>query len=530
MDEWSHPHLFSRRPALPKTRAMPRMVMLVLALVLAAPATARAATRYAAPGGSTTSAGCEAADPCTLERAVNGASPGDEVVVGPGAYHLTTALKPRGALDLHGDADYAAPEVSAAASLSATPLTFRAGTLSHLALSAGGKQTALSLLGGTADGVRVASAAGIGAVVAASRSGTVLRNSVVTGAATAAKLSGKGDVALRNVTAMAARSDSEGIDADVDGSATLVNVLVRGGKTDIKGHKGTAAAAFSNFRPERTSGLQDGAGNQSEEPLFADADYRPAEGSPTIDAGALDALAASADPDGRPRRLGSAPDIGAYEFVPAAAAAPAGDDGSEAPGSETQMPAELRGVPAPEQGRSVVVAAARGTVRVRRPGEPRFVPLATAGRRIPVGSVLDARRGRVQLVSAVGRQGAVQAGVFWGSRFRATQGRHGGGMTTLTLRGPELRACGRAGGRIALASKKRRRSRSLWGRDHHGRFRTHGHDSVATARGTAWLTRETCAGTRTRVIEGAVSVRDLRRHRRVLVKAGHSYLARRHAR
>jgi ferric-dicitrate binding protein FerR (iron transport regulator) len=192
------------------------------------------------------------------------------------------------------------------------------------------------------------------------------------------------------------------------------------------------------------------------------------------------------------------------------------------------MPKELRGVPFPKQGVSVVVAAARGHVRVRRPGDSRFVPLDAAGR-VPVGSVLDARHGRVQLVSAVGS--GVQSGVFWGTRFRATQSRRGGGMTTLTLRGPELRRCGRTTAKLAFASKKkRRRVRSLWARDRHGRFRTHGHDSVATARGTAWFTRETCAGTRTRVTRGAVSVRDLRRHRTVLVKAGHSYLARRHAR
>jgi hypothetical protein len=37
-----------------------------------------------------------------------------------------------------------------------------------------------------------------------------------------------------------------------------------------------------------------------------------------------------------------------------------------------------------------------------------------------------------------------------------------------------------------------------------------------------------CDGTLTRVTSGAVSVRDFRRHRTVLVRAGHSYLARRH--
>jgi ferric-dicitrate binding protein FerR (iron transport regulator) len=66
----------------------------------------------------------------------------------------------------------------------------------------------------------------------------------------------------------------------------------------------------------------------------------------------------------------------------------------------------------------------------------------------------------------------------------------------------------------------------LWAEDSHGRFRSRGRNSVATVRGTRWLTRETCAGTQTRVEEGAVVVRDLRRDRTVTVRAGHSYLAR----
>jgi hypothetical protein len=502
------------------------MALLVLALLLTAPSAAQAATRHAAPGGAPDSPDCAAAAPCTLERAVNGAAPGDEVVVGPGTYRVAAPLKPAGALDLHGDRDHAWPRVVADASVKTALLTFRSGTLSHLWLETSiPKQPALTLQGGTADGVRLASTAGPGGAVAASKAGTALRNSVVTGATAGLTLSGTGDVGLRNVTAMASADDSIGIRADVDGSATVVNVIVRGAKRDIEGHKGTATAAFSNFRPGHSSGLDAGVGNQSAEPLFADADYRPAAGSPTIDAGALDALATSPDPDGQPRALGGAPDIGAYEFVPVAAA-PGGPGGG---GTEQQMPEELRGVPAPKQGVSVVVAAARGAVRIRRPGAAAFEPLDT-GTRVPVGSVLDARRGRVRLVSAIGGQGAVQSGVFWGSRFRATQRRRGGGMTTLTLRGPELRGCGRSragGAAIALASKKRRHVRSLWGRDHHGRFRTHGHDSVATARGTAWVTRDTCAGTRTRVRSGAVSVRDLGLHRRVLVEAGESYLARR---
>jgi hypothetical protein len=49
---------------------------------------------------------------------------------------------------------------------------------------------------------------------------------------------------------------------------------------------------------------------------------------------------------------------------------------------------------------------------------------------------------------------------------------------------------------------------------------------VATTRGTSWLTEDRCDGTLTRVTSGAVEVRDRVRGTTVLVRAGHSYLAR----
>ena len=52
----------------------------------------------------------------------------------------------------------------------------------------------------------------------------------------------------------------------------------------------------------------------------ANGDYREAAGSPTIDAGVTD-RSAPLDLDGNARTLGAAPDIGAFEFVPAAVAA-----------------------------------------------------------------------------------------------------------------------------------------------------------------------------------------------------------------
>ncbi|HEX6391259.1 MAG TPA: hypothetical protein VFZ89_17485, partial [Solirubrobacteraceae bacterium] len=66
----------------------------------------------------------------------------------------------------------------------------------------------------------------------------------------------------------------------------------------------------------------------------------------------------------------------------------------------------------------------------------------------------------------------------------------------------------------------------LWARDRGGRFRTHGRNSVATVRGTRWVTTDTCKGTRTTVTEGSVSVRDLGTERTVVVRKGKTYLAR----
>jgi hypothetical protein len=494
-------------------------------LVLVATPTAQAAQRYAAPGGSTTSR-CPAADPCTIERAVNGAAAGDEVIVASGAYDLTAPLNPRGALDLHGDPDQMWPRIIASDKVSGSVLRFRGGTLAHVSLEAvNPDREALELDAGVADGIRVLSNAGTGATVSLTDGGTVLRNSVVrsldpkSGAKALDVKDGHGRAALRNVTVIAGAPSGTGVRCDVkDGTVSIVNAIVRGKMADIDARSG-CTAAFSNFRPAFSTGVAPGTGNQSADPLFADGDYRQAAGSPTIDAGALDAFSSSPDPDGRPRALGAAPDIGAYEYLPPATGGGELDD---------QLPEDLKGVPLPQQGRSAVVGAERGVVRIRRPGAKRFTTLDEPGR-IPLGTLIDTRHGRVQLVTAIDR-GRVQAGTFWGSKFAASQRRTGGGMTTLTLRGGNVKACGAHAARSAMSftsrKHKRKRKPGLWARDNGGRFRTHGNDSVATARGTAWFTQNRCSGTYTRVIEGAVSVHDLARHKRVLVKAGHSYLAR----
>jgi hypothetical protein len=199
-----------------------------------------------------------------------------------------------------------------------------------------------------------------------------------------------------------------------------------------------------------------------------------------------------------------------------------GDDTSDDKSHDTAdtepAPEPVEAPKAPVLGRSVAVGPRQGKVRVLKPHGRKFKPL-TAGDNVPSGSVVDASEGTVALTSALDRHGKTQTGEFTGGRFLVRQSK--GGMVDIYLRG-SLGSC-----RARTASIARKRSRALWGRDHHGRFRTHGATSVATVRGTHWLTQDTCAGTVTKVTSGVVSVRDQVRHRTVTVRAGHSYLARR---
>ena len=200
-------------------------------------------------------------------------------------------------------------------------------------------------------------------------------------------------------------------------------------------------------------------------------------------------------------------------------------DPSPPPTGETPLPTA---VDEPVRGGSVVVAPLAGTVKIKLPGTGEYATLQ-AGDAVPVGTVVDTRAGTVVLTSAL-LGGATQTGEFHGARFEVRQARIGNGMTDLHLRGENFAACPprptRRLGVRAAATKRKAPLRRLWSRDKGGRFRTHGRNSVATVRGTSWITTDTCAGTRTTVKYGAVTVRDKHRTKTTLLRAGRSYLAR----
>ena len=185
---------------------------------------------------------------------------------------------------------------------------------------------------------------------------------------------------------------------------------------------------------------------------------------------------------------------------------------------------------APVSGRVLVgipAAAARasGSGRASQKGIT-FVPLSEA-RQIPVGSFLNTRRGRVRMQSAVNRAGTRQTGDFFSGLFQVRQSRKRSarGLTDLVMKGSSFRRCRAASGRRASASGLSRRAIRRLRANARGRFRTSGRNSSATVRGTKWEVIDRCDGTLTKVSRGRVVVRDFRRKRNVLVRAGKSYLA-----
>ena len=206
-------------------------------------------------------------------------------------------------------------------------------------------------------------------------------------------------------------------------------------------------------------------------------------------------------------------------FTTAAALAPA-----LAPPPAPSTAGSSAPAPPPVLGQSVNADVRSGTVTVKVPGAPDYVAL-TDLTSLPVGSILDTREGSVTLNTAL-PGGKTQSAIFHGGLFEVRQPQGAGGLTEVVLRGA-LTGCSSAGARAAAVSKKKRKPpRRLWGSDSKGKFRTRGGNSVATVRGTAWYVEDRCDGTLTRVSKGSVSVYDRGRHRTVVVRAGHSYLAR----
>lgn len=171
-----------------------------------------------------------------------------------------------------------------------------------------------------------------------------------------------------------------------------------------------------------------------------------------------------------------------------------------------------RAVP-PVLAQSATVVPVGGKVMVKRHGSHRFVPVNTITR-LGYGATVNAGRGQLRIFAATGQKGT-QSGVFYGGSFRLTQD-----TTGLVEAALASQPAGCKGTELAHAA----RTFALWGHVK-GKFRTRGRYGSASVQGTIWFTENRCDGTYFHVVRGVLRIRDFTRHRTIILRTGHSYLA-----
>jgi hypothetical protein len=124
----------------------------------------------------------------------------------------------------------------------------------------------------------------------------------------------------------------------------------------------------------------------------------------------------------------------------------------------------------------------------------------------------------------------LQSGQFFRGRFTIRQSRIKKRskklITDLRLTGSSFKKSCKAKASIAARKKKsKKRVRRLFG-NAKGSFRTSGRNAAATVRGTRWGVQDRCDGTLVTVQRGRVEVRDKVKRKTIIVRTGHTYLAR----
>lgn len=179
----------------------------------------------------------------------------------------------------------------------------------------------------------------------------------------------------------------------------------------------------------------------------------------------------------------------------------------------------------PVAGQSFNVEPANGTVELQCPGEDEYFRL-TSFKQVPMGCLVNTRRGTIALTSSKGSSGELQDAIFWGGVFVVTQKEGDNQTVELKLAGKrmcEKRSTARKP--VARASGKKRGGRRAWGSGK-GDYETSGSYGSATVRGTTWLVADRCdASTLFKVTEGTVWVEDFVKDKEVVLDAGQQYVA-----
>jgi hypothetical protein len=304
-------------------RQLPLCVLVLAVLALAVPAISSGAIRYAAPAGS--SAGVCNPTACTLQRAVNLASSGDQVIVAGGEYKPTADIEVDQAIDVGGQQGAALPAIkisddfffveNAAATVHDLRIEVVKPTMPY----------AISVEAGRVERVYAYSTMSAGAC--AIERGTLVDSVCWGGLIVSGGGAGNFHVDLRNITAtstlMGANSGAKvtisganlimhSIDPGIAGGADLAIDVTAGASAAIDlTHSSYATVDTSLSSGTSYTFPQPGTnGNQTAAPLFVNAaagDLHQLAGSPTIDAGIADSLIGATDLDGAPRSPAALP-------------------------------------------------------------------------------------------------------------------------------------------------------------------------------------------------------------------------------
>lgn len=315
-------------------------VLLTTALVLAgqalvvSPALATSTVRYASPTGTAAQDCLTVQTACSIEKAVNSASDGDEIVLASGTYTTAVTLNPGAneTLVLHGPATGSRPMVKS----SASPAIQANGSQSEVhdveIQHTGGGAFGLAVFADDVDISRVVVRSNAESACYAPTGGRFGDSLCVATAAggQAFRLSytgGSNSLHLVNTSLIGEGTGSVGLSLNAGNATTVgleaVNVIAHA-TTDIAvTETGTGDAQLylthSNYDTlSNTTGTVtvDPGTNQTAQPTFAETTYyHQALGSPTIDAGQDNPGVRDEDYDGGARIIGAV-DIGADEYVP----------------------------------------------------------------------------------------------------------------------------------------------------------------------------------------------------------------------
>ncbi len=341
-----------------------RGLTILLALAAFAPAAqAQATNLYADPaagdGDNGTCASPPPADGCTFFNAIATAGPDDSIFVAAGNYDFESSgifLSDAGMKLIGPGADRAtitsSGSLNATLTIDAENVTASGLRITNTALNGVGLQYGPGSDGSVGAGLSVANPNGDQTCRIQNEGSVTLRDSVCAATNPGASFgavaisqggAGNPEVNLRNVTAYSTGASASALSvttAAADWSVSVKNSIVQSvNSNDVSAWSQTPGAVanvdlgHSAFADKITTGVEtdtiitepEDADNVMATPLFTDTGitFHQAAGSPTIDKGSATDIS-SFDIDGGARLFGSAPDIGADEFVIPAPPGPGG--------------------------------------------------------------------------------------------------------------------------------------------------------------------------------------------------------------